>query len=191
MLARLERFQWLVLAVAVISIGAIVVAPRFLADERAALELRANSTPPEGAPIRVHVTGAVLRPGVYALRQGDRVIDALTVAGGPSGDADTDDLNLARRARDEEQIVVPKRDGTSSTTTAPALLLAPGTLVDINTATTQQLDQLPGIGEAYSRRIVDSRAVDGRFASGEDLVTRKILPRATYERIRDLITAGP
>lgn len=188
MLAWLERYQWLVLALAVLAFGGVIVAPRLPSDEEGRLELRSDSSLPEGTPIRVHVAGAVRAPGVYELRQGDRVIDAMTAAGGPSEDADTEDLNLARRARDEEQILVPRREGASA---APALLLAAGTRLDINTASMQQLDQLPGIGEAYSRRIVDSRAVDGPFATGEDLVARKVIPRATYEGIRDLITVSP
>ena len=63
--------------------------------------------------------------------------------------------------------------------------------IDINTATAQLLDSLPGIGEVYSQRIVDSRAVNGPFVSIDDLLEREIIPRSTFEKIKDLITVGP
>ena len=63
--------------------------------------------------------------------------------------------------------------------------------MNINTATQAELDQLPGIGEAYSRRIVDSRAVDGPFKTVEDLVTRRVVPASTFDGIHELISVGP
>jgi competence protein ComEA len=135
------------------------------------------------------VSGAVVAPGVYQLREGDRLVEALVAAGGPANGADVDALNLARRVRDEEQVVVPRLGGADSrrTEAAGATPLAPGEKLDINAATEDQLDQLPGIGEAYSRRIVDSRKVDGPFKSIQELVDRRVVPRATFEKIRDLV----
>jgi competence protein ComEA len=66
-----------------------------------------------------------------------------------------------------------------------------GTLININTASAGELDALPGIGEVYSQRIVDSRAAAGLFATPDDLLNREIVPRGTYDKIRDLITVGP
>jgi competence protein ComEA len=66
-----------------------------------------------------------------------------------------------------------------------------GALVNINTASASDLDALPGIGEVYSQRIVESRAAEGLFASPDDLVNRDIIPRGTYDKIRDLIAIGP
>ena len=188
MLAWLERNQVLVLAAA-ISVLVASLAVSFLAggDSAPALEFHNDSGLPAGTPIRVHVAGAVLQPGVYELREGDRVVDALTAAGGPIDSADMEALNLARRVRDEEQVLVPKREAPA----AQPLFIPPGSRLNINTATEAQLGQLPGIGEVYSRRVVDSRSVDGRFATTEDLVARKIIPRATYERIRNLISVEP
>jgi competence protein ComEA len=188
MLAWLERNQLFVLALAIIVFVASLALSGLAEDEPPPLAFRDGSELPAGTPIRVHVAGAVLNPGVYELREGDRVIDALTAAGGPAAGADTDELNLARRVRDEEQVLVPGRE-TAAAPAAP--LLPPGTRLNINTATQAQLDQLPGIGEAYSRRIVDSRSVDGRFVAIEDLVGRRVIPRATYERIRDMISVDP
>ena len=190
MLVWLERNRLLVLAVASAAFGLMIVASAFATSGRPALVLRPDaSLPGDGAALVVHVSGAVVRPGVYDLTAGQRVVDALDAAGGAVANADTDALNLARRLRDGERIVVPTRSGsTQPAATVPTL--APGEKLDINTVTREQLDLLPGIGEAYSRRIVDSRAVDGPFASVDDLLARNVLPRAVFERIRDLISAG-
>ena len=149
------------------------------------LEFRSDARLPGGAPIRVHVAGAVLAPGVYELRQGDRVAEALAAAGGPSDAADLEAVNLARRLADEQQVVIPRRGAE-----AAAEVLAAGTKVDINTASAALLDQLPGIGEAYSRRIVDSRTLDGPYASIEELVERHVIPRATFDRISAFVVVG-
>jgi competence protein ComEA len=161
--------------------------------DQPALTLAPAAALPAGTPIRVHVAGAVLLPGVYELRQGDRLQEALSAAGGPSAGADTTALNLARHLRDGEQVLVPmlQSSGTGAQTAAAVPTLQPGQRLNLNTATVAQLDQLPGIGEAYSRRIVDSRAVDGPFASPEDLLRRNVLPRTTFESIRDLVSTGP
>jgi competence protein ComEA len=186
MLAWLERHQLLVLGLAGLLLAAGVGVRQLDRDTPPALIFHDDASLPPGAPIRVYVTGAVASPGVYELRSGDRVADALAVAGGASEGADLDALNLARRVRDGERVSVDRRGG-SSTVNARGEPLPPGTKLDINLATEAQLDQLPGIGEAYSRRIVDSRKVDGPFKSTQELVERKVLPKATYDRISDMV----
>jgi competence protein ComEA len=135
----------------------------------------------------VHVAGAVEAPGVYQLPGGSRLQDAVIAAGGAVKGADLDALNLARHLRDGERIEVP---GISSDVAAAVATLAPGATLDINTATLEELDQLPGIGEAYSRRIVDSRVIDGPYATVDDLVTRDVIPAAAFEEIRDRLTVN-
>jgi competence protein ComEA len=188
-MAWLERHQWLVAAAAVLGLTAVLLlrpvsdpAPtsRIVIGEAASL--------PDGAPIRVHVTGAVQRPGVVPLRSGDRLSDALTAAGGTSAAAEMDGLNLARRLRDGEQVVIPEKPRRTAVAPPP---LAPGVRLNLNSATEAQLDALPGIGVTYAKRIVDSRAVDGPFKSTQDLVDRRIVPRATYDKVRDLLTVTP
>ena len=78
--------------------------------------------------------------------------------------------------------------GASSEVAAAVATLEPGAPLDLNSATMEQLDLLPGVGEAYSRRIVDSRRVDGPFEAVEDLLTRRVLPSATLDGIRDYVT---
>jgi competence protein ComEA len=188
--AWLERHQLLVVALAALVLaGAIGL--RAVHDDglSSALVLREGSSLADGEPIRVHVVGAVLRPGVFTLREGDRVAEAMSAAGGPANDADLDAVNLARRLRDGEQLTVPQVKGR--TPAASSVPLAPGARLNLNTATEAQLDLLPGIGQTYARRIVDSRGVDGPFKSPRDLLDRRVLPKATFDKVSDLIMVAP
>lgn len=130
----------------------------------------------ELAPIRepvtivVHVTGAVARPGVVNLDEGARVADALAAAGGPTVDARTDGLNLARAVVDGEQLVVPRLgeqppggDGTDAVPEAPASAWLPDGRLNLNLATATDLEELPGIGPVLAERIVAWRTQHERF----------------------------
>ena len=185
-----RQWQYVLLVTTGLLVVAAVAVGHLGASDPPPIAFEAASRLPPGAPIRVHVTGEVAQPGVYQLAEGDRVVDAVNAAGGFASAADLEAVNQARKLRDGEQLIIPARPGRA-TTAAPAALLQPGTLVNLNTATEKELDQLPGIGEAYSRRIVDSRAVDGPFKSVDELLTRKVVPPATFEKIRALVTVGP
>ncbi len=150
------------------------------------LEIHFPDSPPAGSEVQVYVSGAVERPGVYALHDGDLVADAIQAAGGATADADLDAVNLAQRLHDEDHLTVP-RVGESSSSVAG--VSNPSQLIDINTASAALLDTLPGIGEVYSQRIVDSRTNEGAFETTEDLLERDLIPRSTYEEIENLITA--
>jgi competence protein ComEA len=185
----LERNQFLVLGLAgLLLLGALGLRELRRDDSPPAIVFRDDAGLPTGKPIRVHVAGAVARPGVYELLGGDRVEDALALAGGPLTGARTDDLNLARRLRDGEQVLVPGHGRVTSESLAATA--GDGGKLDLNSASQAQLIALPGIGEAYSRRIVDSRAVDGPFRSVEELLERRVLPAATFEQIRELVAVS-
>jgi competence protein ComEA len=185
--AWLQRHQVALVGAALMLLGAGLAVDRAGRHDPPGIDFAYGAGVPDGSPIRVQVTGAVERPGVYELRGGDRVVDAIAAAGGPADAADLDAINLARRVRDEERVTVPELPAGSGGRDAT---VAPGARLDINTATQQQLDALPGIGEAYSRRIVDSRKVDGPYKTTRDLVDRKVIPAAVYEKVRDLIAVG-
>jgi competence protein ComEA len=149
------------------------------------------TVPGASGPIEVYLAGAVLHPGVYEMQDGDRVVDLLSEAGGHAPDANLEAVNLALKLHDEDQVLVPRQGQpavTSNTSTQSDGLTGP---VNLNTATVEELDALPGIGEVYSQRIIDSRAASGPYAAPEDLVARDVIPQGTYEKIAALITVGP
>lgn len=138
------------------------------------------SAAPAGS-IYVHVLGAVLAPGLYELREGDRIVDAIAVAGGFAEGADQTQLNLARQVADGEQIVVPVMGEA----------VPPGEQsgkVNLNTATLEQLETLPRVGPALAQRILDWREANGRFSSIEDLTSVTGIGSKTFEGMRDLVT---
>jgi len=188
MLSWLERYRWplLGLAALLVSIGiGVLIDDQFFQNPQP-LEIRLDGAP--AAEIQVYVAGAVVRPGVYYLRDGDRWVDALEAAGGPAPDADVEAVNLARRLRDEDQVLVPRLGETAA---LGAVQTPAGELIDINTAPESVLDALPGIGPVRAGRIVESRQTDGPFERPEELVERGLVPQSVFEQVRDLITVGP
>jgi competence protein ComEA len=125
-----------------------------------------------GGRVVVHVAGAVRRPGVYRLRAGARVEAAVRLAGGPTRRADLGGLNLAAKVEDGRQVLVPERvragaaPAAASGSGGPA---APAQPVNLNTATLEQLDTLPGVGPATAQKILDFREERGGFGSVEEL----------------------
>ena len=127
-----------------------------------------------GQPARVlvHVAGAVRRPGVYALRTGDRVDDAVRRAGGATRKADLGGLNLAAEVEDGRQVLVPVRAGAGAAGAAAAsaaVAPAEGQPLNVNTATLEQLDGLTGVGPITAQKILDAREERGGFGSIEEL----------------------
>jgi competence protein ComEA len=138
-----------------------------------------------GVPIFVHILGAVIAPGLYELRDGDRAVDAVAAAGGFTEGADHSQLNLARFVSDGEQIVVPivgaaPPESSSGLTTAG--------LVNINTADSTTLETLPRVGPAMSARIIAWRDQNGRFSVVEDLMNVSGVGEKTFDSLKDLIS---
>jgi len=156
-----------------------------------------SDTAGKGKVIFVHVAGAVKKPGVYRLEEGQRVYEAIELAG-PTDDADLDSLNLARLLYDEERIYVPKKGdagnslglGTGSVGTDPSGYSTegyPGFPININIATASQLESLPGIGPVLADRIIAYRKQNGRFQNKEELKNVSGIGDKTYSRIAKYI----
>jgi competence protein ComEA len=139
-----------------------------------------------GAELVVHVAGKVARPGVLTLPPGSRVHDAVTAAGGATEAADLGGLNLARLLVDGEQVYVP--GAGEAPRPAPAGAETGATVVNLNTATVEQLDALPGIGPVLAARIVDWRTEHGRFTAVEELGEVSGIGPAVLGRLRELVT---
>jgi len=143
------------------------------------------------AVLVVHVAGAVAAPGVYELRAGDRVADAIAAAGGAIAGADPDALNLAAPLLDGDRVAVPEHGavppGGGVTHAAGESEVAAGP-VNLNSATVGELDELPGVGPATAAAIVAHRQANGPFASVDDLESVRGIGPAKIEGLRELVT---
>ena len=128
---------------------------------------------PKAAPAQllvVDVAGAVRHPGLYRLRSGSRIDDAIASAGGATAKAQLDTVNLAAPVADGEQVVVPGRGVAGvAAASAPAAGSSPTAPLDLNSATLEQLENLPGIGPVTAQKILDYRQQHGAFHSVAEL----------------------
>ncbi len=143
----------------------------------------------------VHAAGAVRSAGVYRLPAGSRVADLLDAAGGGLPDADLDRLNLAEVLVDGSQVYVPVVGETVPAAPEPVspesgTPAGSGELVPVNTASTEELESLPGVGPATAGAIVEYRNEHGPFQSVDDLLEVSGIGEAKLAQIRDLVTLG-
>ncbi|HOB19138.1 MAG TPA: helix-hairpin-helix domain-containing protein [Candidatus Atribacteria bacterium] len=144
--------------------------------------------------IKVYITGAVRHPGVITLEEGDRLADAIELAGGALPDADLDRVNLAQRVRDEGMYHIPKvgEEATPIVTEHPGAGGNNGTgsgsgKVNINTADQKTLETLPGIGPVKARNIIKYREENGPFKSIEEIMNVSGIGEKTFEGLKDMI----
>jgi competence protein ComEA len=137
-------------------------------------------------PIIVDVVGAVRRSGLYRLREGMRVADAVEKAGGPTAKADLTAINLAAPVVDGQQILVPSRVAATGAG-GGGVLPGAGLKVSLSSATLEQLDALPGVGPVTAQKILDYRATHP-LRSADDLDAIPGIGPARVEQLRDLVT---
>ncbi len=212
-ISRRQAYVYVGLAVVVAALGA-----RYLFSSHGAapaggqallgLSSYAPSASPSPSPhdspqeLVVYVCGAVRRPGVYHLAPGARVADLLAVAGGAGSRAELQSINLAAKLIDGQQVVVPVRGAVSAGVAAAgaagatgatgaagaAGTAAPAAPVNLNTASAEELDALPGIGPATAQKIIDYRTVSGGFKSVDDLKNVSGIGDAKFATLQPLVT---
>lgn len=162
-----------------------------------------SSSLSDALDFKVYISGAVRSPGVYALQPGNRLAEALDAAGGATAGADLTAVNLALRVRDEGYYYIPEVGETPPAVASPldgagqgassVLSSSPGTgqgLLDLNTASKEGLEALPGIGPVRAQAIIDHREQNGPFTSVTGIMDVAGIGMVTYEKIQDLVTAG-
>jgi len=139
----------------------------------------------------VHVSGAVVSPGLVTLAAGARVVDAIAAAGGLTPDGDPAGVNLARLVSDGEQLVVPREGEVPPAGVVGGGVSAGGAaagLVNLNTAGQTELETLPRIGPALAQRILDWRAANGRFSATTDLLKVTGIGDKVFEGLKDRVS---
>ena len=141
------------------------------------------------AVIFVDIKGAVKNPGVYQMKVGDRVKDALDAAGGLTEEADSQKVNLAKRLEDQMVIVVPKVGEEAEEIPAGATSKeeAKEGKVNINTATVEELKTLKGVGEKKAEAIIEYRKKNGSFQTKEDLMKVRGIGKKLFESFQERI----
>lgn len=154
--------------------------------------------------IVVHITGEVKNTGILILPEGARIADAINSAGGETEEADLDEVNLAYVLQDGQKIYIPNKQDKKSTESKEYITSESGNnviiedntsvgvnkKVNINTATLDELETLPGIGEAIASKIIEYREQNGKFGRIEDLQNVKGIGEAKFAEIKELIAVN-
>ena len=157
--------------------------------ETTALAEKTEVSTTQEAVIFVDIKGAVKNPGVYQMKSGDRVKDALEAAGGLTDEADSQKVNLAQRVEDQMVIVVPKvgEEVTEIPAGAMSKEAAKDGKVNINTATVEELKTLKGVGEKKAEAIIEYRKKNGSFKTKEDLMKVRGIGKKLFESFQERI----
>ncbi|MEK6221455.1 MAG: helix-hairpin-helix domain-containing protein [Chloroflexota bacterium] len=143
--------------------------------------------PPSPPPITVHISGAVVNPGVYTFTEDTRVQFAIDAAGGTLPNASSGQVNLAALLKDGEKINIPFLPPPGSANSATNS----GFPININTATLTELQLLPGIGPSKAQLIISYRGKNGAFSTIEQIQNVSGFGPASFESLMDLITVSP
>ena len=166
-------------------------------EDQEAVEEKGADYAEDQEMITVHITGEVNYSGVVVLKAGDRVVDAIEAAGGETAEADLNKLNLAYILNDGEKIYIPNKKQTSENEEYITSGIGEGISntnngetrkININSATSEELTQLPGVGEATANKIISYRQENGKFQNIEDLKNVPGIGDSKFENIKELIS---
>ncbi len=216
-LSRRQIIAYVVVAAVVVAVGvryvvlpretgpseaqAVVLAPVAASPSAAAAEAASPAASPT-PDVMVYVCGAVRTPGVVRLPAGARVTDALELAGGPTAKAELAAVNLAAQVADGQQVVVPERGAavastpsSSGSSSTGALGVTPaaggsvsGALININTASLEELDALDGVGPSTAQKIIDYRTENGGFKTVDEIQEVPGIGDVKFAALKDSIT---
>lgn len=140
----------------------------------------------EKTDIFVDISGEVKKAGVYQVTDGTRLFEVIKLAGGLTSDADQDGFNQAEIVSDGEKIIIPAKGEGAAPAASPGTTA--GGMININTADSTALQEIPGVGPATADKIIVYRNENGRFASKEDIKNVSGIGDKTYEKMKDKIT---
>lgn len=166
--------------IVVVSIISIVIQD---IDRKEEIKINEQEINNEEGKIGVYITGAVKNPGVYYLESGSRIYNLLDICGGINYNADLDKLNLAQKLNDSDKIDVPIKKEQSE---EDEVYEEENELVDINNASSEELQRLNGIGEATAKKIIDYRE-ENEFEQIEDIMNVPGIGESKFNNIKDYI----
>jgi competence protein ComEA len=151
------------------------------------------NTPVPPPAITIQISGEVARPGIYQLPKGSRVLDAIEAAGGLLPGVESDSINQVALLRDGQKITITAQNESTAAESPFTASRGPTSIfnpIDINTATLNELDSLPGIGPAKAQQIIDYREEHGAFTHPEEIQNVPGIGPSIYDQIKDLIIAN-
>lgn len=190
-LTRQQMIAWGAVGLVIILVGANYLRSQLSTSDREEVPAVTMGLKEErntsSARLKVHIIGAVARPGLYEAEPGSRVADALALAGGPTPAADLNQVNLAAKIADGQQLVVPEAGaaGTAATSAGGSGASgAAGQPVNLNSATQAQLEELDGVGPKTAQKIIEYRDSHGGFKSIEEMMEVPGIGPAKFEQIK-------
>lgn len=187
----LEKREWIIITIIAFILGILV---GFYSGKLGTKETPILNETKE--KIYVQISGEIKYPGVYEMENGDRVFQLVEKAGGLTENADLNSINLSKKLIDGEKVIIfaKKEINENSTNISQSGTTSSQTksnLININTASKEELESLPGIGPTLAQRIIDYRETNGYFQTIEDIKKVSGIGDKKFEAIKNLITVGP
>ncbi len=191
-LSRQQLIVWAAVGLVILLIGANYLRGQISStarEENAPVTAELKETRTTASRLKVHVIGAVAKPGLYEVDAGSRVADALEKAGGATPNADLDKVNLAAKITDGQQLAVPEKGAGGAASSGGQSAGAPTAAganqpINLNTASLDDLNLLDGIGPKTAQKIIDYREANGGFKSIEELMEVPGIGPAKFEQLK-------